>query len=60
MMETSGAVIVSWDFSHGRDQDILLVGKQKNGQVEVINAFQGPEAFTLWRKLAIRRKEEKK
>lgn len=60
MMETSGAVIVSWDFSHGRDQDILLVGKQKNGQVEVINAFQGPEAFTLWRKLTIRRKEEKK
>lgn len=55
-METSGAVIVSWDFSHGRDKDILLVGKQKNGVVEVINAFQGPEAFELWKKLTIQHK----
>lgn len=54
----SGAVIVSWDFSRGRDKDILLVGKQEKGQVEVINAFQGPEAFELWKKLTIRRKDK--
>lgn len=56
-MELNGSLIISWDFTHGRDKDILLVGKQKNGVVEVINAFQGIEAFELWKKLAIRHVE---
>ena len=58
-MENSGAFIVSWDFSHDKEHDILLVGKQKNGVVEVINAFQGQEAYDLWKKLAIPNKKER-
>ena len=57
-MEKYGSVIVSWDFSHSPDKDILLVGKQKNGKVEVINAFQGQEAYDLWKKLTIKKKKE--
>ena len=56
-METYGSVIVSWDFSNGRDKDLMLVGKQENGTMTVINVFQGPEVFDLWRKLTIRKKE---
>lgn len=56
-MERYGSVIVSWDFSNGRDKDLMLVGKQENGTMTVINVFQGPEVFDLWRKLTIRKKE---
>jgi hypothetical protein len=52
MDNTHGAVIVSWDFSHGRDKDILLVGrKTPKADVEVINAFQGKEARDIYEKL---------
>ena len=49
--KTNGAVIVSWDFSHGKDADILLVGKQNKGVVDVINAFQGQDARDIYEKL---------
>lgn len=50
-MKSSGAVIVSWDFSHGKDVGVLIVGKQENGRVNIINAFQGEEAKELYNKL---------
>lgn len=54
-METSGSVIVSWDFSNGKDRDILLVGRKRpDGAVEVINAFQGVKARELYLKLTMR------
>lgn len=50
-----GSVIVSWDFSEskgGKDRGILLVGEKRPGKgVEVINAFQGEEAWELFKKL---------
>lgn len=49
--KTNGAVIVSWDFSNGKDADILLVGKQNKGVVDVINAFQGQDALDIYEKL---------
>lgn len=52
-----GAVIVAWDFSHNQDADILLVGKQENGVVKVINAFQGQEARDIYEKLTTMKKE---
>lgn len=58
-MEMNGAVIVSWDFSNGPDNDILLVGKQKKGRVEIINAFQGTEAYELYKKLTIKKRSSK-
>lgn len=56
-MESIGSVIVSWDFSHDKDKDILIVGKQEHGKVEIINAIQGPEAYALWKKLTIKNKK---
>lgn len=50
-MKTSGAVVVSWDFAHGMDVGVVLVGEQKNGAMEVINAFQGKEAEEIYKKL---------
>lgn len=57
-MNTSGSVIVSWDFSPGKDHDILLVGKQKNGKVEVINAFLDEDARAIYAKLTTVKKEK--
>lgn len=58
-MKSVGSVIVSWDFSHGEDMGVLLVGKQVNGQVEVINAYQGEEAYELYRRLTVQKKNQK-
>lgn len=56
-MNSYGAVIVSWDFSNGRDSSILLVGEQTNGVVEIINAFQGEEAKELFNRLVTRKEK---
>ena len=50
MEKTSGSYIVSWDFSHG-DTGVLIVGKQENGRVTIVNAFQGTEAYDIYTKL---------
>lgn len=57
-IKNTGAFIVSWDFSHGKDYDILLVGRMAPGKdVEIINAFQGEEAFEIYEKLATKKGE---
>lgn len=58
-MNSIGSVIVSWDFSNGKDHDILLVGKQENGTVEVINAFLDQDARDIYEKLITVGKEAK-
>lgn len=58
-MKSTDSVIVSWDLSHGKDVGILLVGKQVNGRVEIINAFLGEEAYELYRKLTVQKKNQK-
>lgn len=59
MNPTHGALIVSWDFSHGPDKHILLVGqKTPKSDVEVINAFQGEEAHEIYEKLTTVKKGE--
>lgn len=53
----SDAVVVSIDFSRNSDTDILIVGRQVNGKMEVINAFQGLEARMLWGKLTTKKEK---
>lgn len=54
-MGMTSSVIVSWDFSNGIDNGVLIVGKQEPGKaVQIINAFQGEEAEELMKKLTIR------
>lgn len=50
-MKAYGSIIVSWDFSNGKDNSILLVGEQKKGKMDIINAFRGKEAEELYFKL---------
>lgn len=51
-MKNSGAFIVSWDFSNGKDNEVLLVGHKQDNVIEVISAFQGEEAIEIYNKLA--------
>lgn len=52
MTNTNGAYIVSWEFSHGKDVGVLIVGRQQNGKIDIVNAFQGKEAYDLYVKLS--------
>ena len=52
MTNTNGAYIVAWDFSHGEDVDVLIVGEKKNGVMNIVNAFQGQEARDIYEKLS--------
>ena len=55
----SGAVIVSWNFSEGFDKGVLLVGKKVPGKdVDIINAFQGQEAWDIYKQLTTVKKGE--
>lgn len=52
MNNTHGAYVVSWDFSHGKDVGVLIVGSQQNGKMDIVNAFQGQEAYDIYEKLS--------
>ena len=52
-----GSCVVSWCFSPGNEH-IMLVGKQKNGGIEVINGFTGKEADELFLKLTTVKEEK--
>ena len=60
MTNTNSAYIVSWDFSHGKDVGVLIVGKQENGVMKIVNAFQGQEAHDIYEKLSTVKKVEEK
>lgn len=47
------SLIIGVDFAKRdeRDDGVLIVGRQKNGEVTIINAFQGKEAFNIYEKL---------
>lgn len=52
-------ILVSIDFSHGEDADVLIVGRKRpNDSAEIINAFQGQEARDLYEKLVTPKKKE--
>ena len=60
MTNTNGAYVVAWDFSNGKDHDVLIVGEKKNGAMNIINAFQGQEARDIYERLSTRKKVEEK
>lgn len=52
MTNPNGAYVVSWDFTRGKDVGVLIVGEQKDGIMKVVNAFQGDEAYDIYKKLS--------
>ena len=57
-LKVNECLLVGVDFTKGEDVGILIVGRQKNGKIDIINAFQGQEAANIYRKLiTIRNKE---
>lgn len=55
-MNKSESLIIGYDESNGKDNTVLIVGRKKKGQeVEVINAFQGKEAYWMYQKLVTKK-----
>lgn len=50
MANSFGSYIVSWDFP-SEDTGVFIVGHQENGNVTIVNAFQGKEAHDIYEKL---------
>ena len=40
-------LLVSIEFTQGENAGVLIVGRQKNGKVDIVNAFQGQEAIDI-------------
>lgn len=62
MFLATDSLIIGFDFSHGKDVGVLIVGRKLLDQsIEIINAFQGKEAEELYEKLTtkIEKGEEK-
>ncbi len=51
MAKVNESIIVGVDFTSGEDTGVLIVGRQKDGRVDIINAFEGAEAYELYEKL---------
>lgn len=50
------SILVGFSVDPKKNTPVLIVGrKPKNKPVEVINAFEGEEAQTLWNKLVIKK-----
>ena len=50
--EIQDTILVSVDFTNGKDLNIMVVGRKRlNQTVEIINALQGKEAEDLYSKL---------
>lgn len=45
----NGTLMVGFDFTHGEDNKILIVGSKEGGTLNVINAFQGKRAEEIFR-----------
>ena len=57
---TTGALIIGYDFTHGKDKGVLIVGQKGEGvDAKVINAFQGEDAEKIYKMLTtVKKKEE--
>ena len=57
-MDIHESLIVGVSFS-AEDTGVLIVGRQKNGVMDIVNAFQGKEAMELYTKLITKNDNKK-
>ena len=52
MENINECLLVGVDFTRGKDKGVLIVGRSPHDKpTEIINAFQGEEAYELYKKL---------
>lgn len=54
-MTGSGNFIIGYDFSNGKDKSVLIVGTQKDGKMNIVNAFQGEDAEAMYELLTTKK-----
>lgn len=47
----NGALLISWDFTKGRDNDLILVGQREPDGLKIVNAFTRQEARDIYKRL---------
>lgn len=47
----TGVMLVSWDFTKGRDNDLILVGQRESDGLKIVNAFTRQEARDIYKRL---------
>ena len=51
-MIKTDTILVSVDFTHGGENDVMLVGRKSPGEtVKIINSFQGQKARNLYNQI---------
>ena len=50
-MNTSDTLLIGYDFSHGKDISVAIVGRRTKGTIEIINALYGQKAEELYERL---------
>lgn len=52
MENTTDTLLVSFDFTNGKDHSVLIVGrKHPNQTVDIVNAFQNEDAERIYKML---------
>lgn len=56
-MPLNDTLLVGFDFTHDKNNNILIVGKKNGKALEIINAFQGEDARALYDLLVTKQKK---
>lgn len=56
----TGVMLVSWDFTKGRDNDLILVGQREPDGLKIVNAFTRQEARDIYKRLVTKKDNQTK
>ena len=58
MVLPNDSLLVGFDFTHGDDNKVLIVGHKEGNYLQIVNAFQGEEAERIFDLLTKKKTEE--
>lgn len=47
-MPLNDTLLVGFDFTHGNEVGVLIIGRKNGEEIEVVNAFQGDDAKAMY------------
>lgn len=53
----SDVLLVSFDMTHGKDNEICIIGKKDGKMITIVNAFEGQEAVDIFKLLTTVKKK---